>query len=1270
MAADLPRLQFVIITLDSHLAGAVAEASQLVVRQLPSIDLRVHVASDWPENPQALERCRADIATGDIIAVTQCFQDEQVTAIRDALLARRDHCDSMLVAVSAAELVRCTRMGKFDMGGAVEKTPKPWSPLGILKKLRGSRDGGRSSGERQMTALKAMPKLLRFIPGPAQDVRVYLLSIQYWLAGTSENIANLILLHVEKYADGPRKVLRAQVKSEAPRSYPEVGLWHPAVKAEHHITESLAALPPATSLPSRGGAGTIGVLLGRSYLLADNVAHYTAMVQAFETRGLRTIPAFASALDARPAIERFFTDASGTTTVDAVVSLTGFSLVGGPAYNDSVAAQAALAALDVPYFCLQTLEFQSTAEWQEDARGLNALQATLQVAIPELDGAIGPTVFAGKSSKAKGGEQGESLPVPERVETVADRVAQVVRMRRTSRAQRKVAVVLFNFPPNAGNTGSAAYLDCFHSLHNTMVAMRDAGYTVTVPETVDELRDAIIQGNREQYGSVASVFAHVQTDDHLRRERWLPQIEAAWGAAPGKQFSDGTGIQILGAEFGNVFVGVQPSFGWEGDPMRLLFEGGFAPTHAFSAFYRWLREDWGANVALHFGTHGALEFMPGKQAGLTEQCWPDRLIGNLPNVYLYASNNSSEGTLAKRRGGATTLVSYLTPSVSAAGLYKGLVDLKATFDRWRATDHRTSEAERVSLVALLQEQACALELATVSPAWSVDDAVMIEGVRRKLLEVEQALIPVGLHVVGNTPSLEERADMLLAIANVGRPEADIVPFGVSLVSAARSALAPESIEIAARDIILAMVTAGDVATGLREAERAGIAPMSLAPTLEGLLALDRMLAVDSEIPGMLRALDGRYLTAAPAADLVRNATVLPTGRNLYGFDPYKVPSPYALKEGTARAEQLIARHVGDGNAFPETVAFVLWGTDNMKSEGTQLAQVLALMGVVPRFDGVGRLCGARLLTLEQLGRPRVDVVASLSGIFRDLLPLQVKLLAEAALLCANADEPAERNFIRKHALAAMCEDGVDMETAALRVFGNSEGTYGSNVNLLLETGRWEDEDQLADMFVQRKGFAYGADGKCRAGQKMMKRALGTASLSFQNVDSVELGATDIDQYVEALGGVNRVIEQQQQKKVACYMGDHTGREGKIRTLEEQVVLESRTRVLNPKWYEAQLVHGYEGVRNIAGHVATTVGWSSTTGSIPGWVYGDMAQTFVLDAEMRDRLASLNPSAAAGMATKLLEANDRGYWSPDSATLDALRDAAAELEDRLEGVMAR
>jgi magnesium chelatase subunit H len=329
---------------------------------------------------------------------------------------------------------------------------------------------------------------------------------------------------------------------------------------------------------------------------------------------------------------------------------------------------------------------------------------------------------------------------------------------------------------------------------------------------------------------------------------------------------------------------------------------------------------------------------------------------------------------------------------------------------------------------------------------------------------------------------------------------------------------------------------------------------------------------------------------------------------------------------------------------------------------------MALLGAVPRFDDVGRLCGARLVSLAQLGRPRVDVVITLSGIFRDLLPLQTRLLAEAALLAAQADEPESENFVRKHTLAHMQEFGCDLPTAALRVFGNADGAYGSNVNLLIDTGRWEQEDELAEQFVRRKCFAYGVGAPPAAQAALMQRALAGAAVSFQNLDSVELGTTDIDQYVESLGGMNRVITRSRGEKPAVYVGDHTGPTGKIRTLEEQVALETRTRLLNPKWFEAQLKYGYEGVRNLAGHVSTTFGWSATGSSVPQWVYTEVTETFVLDPAMRERLAALNPSAAAGMAQRLLEANDRGYWQPDDATLDALRRASADLEDRLEGVV--
>ncbi len=1262
-------VRFVIVTLDAHLADAFERARTALQRDMPGLHIAMHVAADWASEPGSAERARADIAQANFIACTQLFQEEYAKEVLAAVQARRAEADAVLCALCTPELVKCTRLGKFDMSG--DKAPSKFSPISLLKKLRGSRDDGKSSGERQMKALRTLPSILKFVPGTAQDVRAYLLLLQYWLAGSDSNIEQMVRYLIDRYAAGPRVALKGALAPREPEQYPEVGVWHPALKGRG-ISEE------ARDLPTRGTQGTVGVLVGRSYLLADNTAHYAAVITALEARGLRVIPAYASALDARPAIDRYFKDRSGRPLIDAMINLTGFSLVGGPAYNDSAAAQVVLETLDVPYISLQTLEFQTIDEWRADARGLNPLQATLQVAIPELDGAIVPTVFGGKSRAQDGKAAAASEPIPERVERVAERVSRLVALRRTPRAERKLAIILFNFPPNAGNTGSAAYLAVFPSLQRTLAALKEQGYRVDLPSSADELRELITQGNREQYGAPANVHTRIPTDDHVRREKYLAEIERTWGPAPGKQLTDGQSLFVMGIQLGNVFIGVQPSFGWEGDPMRLLFEGNFSPTHAFSAFYRWLAEDYQADAVLHFGTHGALEFMPGKQAGLDDRCWPDRLIGDLPNVYLYASNNSSEGTLAKRRGNAT-LVSYLTPPITNAGLYKGLLELKATLDRWRQLDKSQAD-EAATLRALVQQQAAAVELAQAEPAWTADETdARVASLRERLLELEYALIPLGLHVVGEGMSAEARADVQLEIARGGRPELELMPLDEAIAGPDATPDARRTAMQVARVGVERLVEgqgSGEAMRALRSAAReAGVRlhdERAVERHVEFMQTLEPLLKEDNEIPGVLRALDARYLPPAPGGDLLRMPAVLPTGRNVYGFDPYRVPSAMAMLEGRARAEGLLQRHVADHGALPETVAVVLWGTDNMKSEGAPLAQVMALMGVAPRFDSVGRLAGARLVPLAQLGRPRVDVVITLSGIFRDLLPLQVKLLAEAAQLCAEADEDPSQNFIRKHALATMQETGCDLATAALRVFSNADGAYGSNVNLLVETGQWENEDQLADQFVQRKSFAYGVNGRPTAQPALMKRVLATAEVSFQGLDSVDLGATDIDQYVESLGGVTRVIAQQRGGETpSVYLGDYSGATGKVRTLEEQVELESRTKLLNPKWYEGQLAYGYEGARNLTGHLVTTLGWSATGGAkaVPQWVYGEVSKTFMEDKSMRDRLAELNPNAALGMAQRLLEATDRGYWSPDESTLDALRDAAAELEDRLEGVYA-
>jgi magnesium chelatase subunit H len=1222
-AVDSTPIRVVIVTMDSHLSSATLRAAGRLAGEMPGLRLAIHAADEWGNDPAALGRCCDEIARADIIVATMLFMEDHFNPLLAALRARREHCDAMICAMSAAEVVRMTRIGRFSMEG------KQSAPLALLKRLRGANKNSRTAGADQMRMLRRIPRLLRFIPGTAQDVRAYFLTLQYWLAGSEENIANMVRFLVRRYAGGARAGLRSPVKVAAPVDYPEVGLYHPRLPTRFS--------DDARHLPSAGENGTVGLLLLRSYLLAGNCGHYDGVIAALEARGLRVIPAFAAGLDARPAIDKFFTH-DGIARIDALVSLTGFSLVGGPAYNDSKAAEDTLAALDVPYVAAHPVEFQTLEQWEGSERGLLPVESTIMVAIPELDGATGPMVFGGRSQST--GSAKDMVVHAERAAMLSARIAKLIAMRRVSRAERKIGVVLFNFPPNAGNIGTAAFLSVFESLYLTLQSLQRSGYTIDLPASPAELRNRIIEGNAAKHGATSNVHKRIPAHEHVRRERYLKEIEAHWGPAPGKQQSDGASIFVLGERFGNVFVGIQPAFGFEGDPMRLLFDKGFAPTHAFSAFYRFLRDDFGAHAVLHFGTHGALEFMPGKQSGMSGTCWPDRLIGDMPSLYLYASNNPSEGTIAKRRIGAT-LISYLTPPIGRAGLYRGLIDLKSSIETWRTPEH--DAAQRESLCSLIQSQAAALDLAKLEPAWGAQADACIAKLGAQILELEHTLIPHGLHVVGKLPSATERVDFLLAMAEAAN-SAD--PAQRIAVHALVDGHSPEQ----------ALAQAGLIASE---------ANLSLLRELE---KANQVLANNNEIDAIVRALDGGFLRPAPGGDLVRTPAVLPTGRNLHGFDPFRIPSTFAVMQGALQARQLIERHMAGGNPFPESVALVLWGTDNLKTEGGPIGQALALMGARPRFDAYGRIAGATLIPLDELARPRIDVIVTLSGIFRDLLPLQIKLLAESAFLAASADEPLERNFVRKHALSYQTKHDCDLETAALRVYGNAESTYGSNVNHLIENGRWDAEDELAETYTRRKGFAYGRTGRPVQHTKLLASVLADVDLSYQNLDSVELGVTTVDTYFDTLGGINSAVRRAKGGTATpVYIADQTSGAGTVRTLSEQVALETRTRTLNPKWYEGMLEHGYEGVRQIEAHVTNTMGWSATTGQVQPWVYQQITQTFILDPEMRARLAKLNPTASTKVANRLLEASERKYWQPDEKMLAALRSAGEELEDRLEGI---
>ncbi|WP_296418304.1 cobaltochelatase subunit CobN [Pseudooctadecabacter sp.] len=1164
----------VIVTLDQHTAGPIARLAPKMAAEFPGLTVEVFASAEWEANPAAKDAAVKAVGQADIIVGNLVFLEDQLNAIVPAMQARRDDLDAFVGVIADPAIVQMTKMGDLDMS-------KPASgPMALLKKLRGAKSHDSASGAKKMKMLRRLPKILRLIPGKAQDLRTWFLCMQYWLGGSDENIEQMLRMLLARYATRHEW---GGITVEAPRDYPETGLYHPDLPAEGIVTD-------LSELPETDGP-KVGLLMLRSYILAGDTAHYDAVIRAFEAKGLQPVPAFAGGLDGRPAMDAYFDG------VDAMVSLTGFSLVGGPAYNDNDAAIEALTRLDVPYVNAQPLEFQTLGQWAEGKQGLGPVETTMLVALPEIDGAMSPTVFAGRhgpegcagcAHRCQAKEKAMA-PCHERIDSLAEKVQRLAHLHRAANADKKVAVVLFGFPPNAGAVGTAAYLSVFESLFNTLTRMKADGYDVEVPATVDDLRAAILQGNAAQYGQEANVAAHVSADHIVANTPPLAEIESVWGPAPGKVQSDGRGVFVLGAHFGNVFVGVQPTFGYEGDPMRLLFEEGFAPTHAFAQFYLWLRNTYCADAVLHFGMHGALEFMPGKQAGLGARDWPDRLMGEMPNVYLYAANNPSEATLAKRRSGAVT-VTHLTPPLQSAGLYKGLAELKDSLTRWRGLP--AGDPDAAALEELIAAQAEAVDMGGVAP-----DALWLT-----LLETEDALITDGLHIVGRTMADADAEAMLN---------------------------------------LMSFETAPDRADAKR-----------------------RMLA-SGELDGLMKALSARYVAPVPGGDVIRSPEILPTGRNIHAFDPFRMPTAFAMQDGVRQAELLLETHA----SVPRTVALVLWGSDNIKSDGVPIAQALGLLGAKPRFDYYGRLSGADLIPLEELGRPRVDVIMTLSGIFRDLLPLQTRMLAEAAFKAAVADEPLDQNYVRAHALAYANEMGCSMEEAALRVFSNAEGAYGSNVNSLVDSSAFEGEDELADAYEARKSFAYGMDGKPTKNANLLQAALKDVDVAYQNLESVELGVTTVDHYFDTLGGIARAVKRAKGEDAAVYIGDQTRGAAKVRTLKDQVALETRSRALNPRFFEALLEHGHEGVRQIEAHITNTLGWSATTGQVEPWVYQKLSETFVLDAEMRERLAALNPQASVRMASRLLEASDRAYWSPDEDTLAGLQDAADALEDRLEGIAA-
>jgi magnesium chelatase subunit H len=649
-------------------------------------------AHNCMQPPDAEWPAEGDVAESDIVFVLHVTDGEQAALITSALERHRTRVRAVIVINSMGGLMRLTRVGRLDLSSHAGRAGKAAQVLWKLSSWMKSYTSGRASHgprrpERYLRLLSQAPALMRFVPsvGALADAKHYCTLFCYFLQPTPANIEAMILQAITHSIPGHKRL-----RTPAPERMPSTGIYHPDAPSLFEAFDIYRGWYDRDGIRLQP-ENTIGVLLLRPQVISGARRHYDYLIRALEAEGLAVIPVVTSLMDNREACERYLMDrATGRPRVSQLLSLAGFSFVGGPARNDSQAAVEYLKGWKVPLRSAVSLEQQGIESWADSMIGLNPLQTAMQVAIPEVDGATEPFVFGGLPA---GGD--EPQPLEERCKRLAARVARWNRLARLPAAQQRLAFLVYCFPPNRGNLGTAADLDVFESLLGILRRLRDEGHAVEPPQSAEALRDAVASGC-ERFAAA----------DYYRLCPWVGEIEAEWGAAPGRVNARGQHILITGARFGNVFIAVQPTFGYEGDPMRLLMAKGGTPHHGFMGLYTWLEHVYRADALVHVGTHGALEFMPGKQAGLSGRCWPDRLIGNLPNLYIYSVNNPAEGSIAKRRSYAS-LVSYLTPPMECAGLYKDLASLKELIAAYRQC---RDEEQRERLFPAIEDMARALKL--------------------------------------------------------------------------------------------------------------------------------------------------------------------------------------------------------------------------------------------------------------------------------------------------------------------------------------------------------------------------------------------------------------------------------------------------------------------------------------------------------------------------------------------------------------------------------
>ncbi len=1173
-----------------------------------------HVAAQEEQLSQAIMRA-------DIVFISLINDRDQADWLAAQL--KRSRAKHVFAYESMPEVMSLTQVGDYRIDPSKSSAlPKPMQAL--LRLITKGRDEDTLYAYTKLT--KAAVKLLPLMPAKLSDFRTWLTVNIYWNQPDAANLTQMIRLLL-------RDCLGQKVSVAAPQMVPSMGCFHPDAD---ELFDSPAAYQrwALKTRRYRRGQPTVALLVFRKHLLQAQT-YPNDLIRALEDKGLAVLPIFVSGIETHVVLREWVAHEK----VDFLISTMGFAVVGGPAGSTRPGAHREtasqlLGALDIPYMIAQPLQMQSLAEWRQN--GIAPMQAVIMYDLPEMDGSIAPIVIGAI-------EDQKIVTVPDRIERVATIAFRWARLRRKPASERRVALVVYNYPPGLGRLGTAALLNVPATLHAVVSRMREEGYVVdNAPGSVNEFAkrlSSMENGQGERVDVAIAQLRNVVSDTVLRR------VDDKWGAAPGDLAPSGRdAIRLDGMMLGNVFVGVQPPLGVPGDPMRMLFDRAYAPHHQYLAFYRYLIDIWQADVIVHVGMHGTAEWLPGLQLGLTGECWPDIIMGDVPQLYIYPLNNPAEAAIAKRRGGAA-VISHLIPPYARAGLYKQLSQVRSELGRGGKVDVITSLIPELPM----------------APAES--ESVYRERVTTYIDKLEQRLILDGLHVLGGRVSRERSQALVESALDIGRGGAEGL-YRTLLEIGVDGASIPAVRTDFVHKVVMERMNVDEFWQNYFNQPAPAHVREMVTQGREILVGIEESA---DEIDVLMHGLAGGYILPGHGADPIRaGAGALPSGRNIHGIDPWRLPSDAALARGQAMAEQLIRTHYKEHGGAPKTVALTLWALDTIKSEGESIGVLLGLVGAQPVRDGQGKIYRYELIPLAKLGRARVDVVLDISSIFRDNFQMHLDLIDELFVRAAKSGEPAELNPIVAH-VAAMQQAGQSFESATARIFTQPPGEYGTGVDMVVDESQWDERADLASVYVQRSGYAYGGRRAGKAAHATYRQLLGTVEHVFQAIDSVEYGLTDMQHYYGHSGAVQLAASFESGRKVnLSYAETFTG-QTTITSAKQLVNVEARTKILNPRWYEPLLTQGYAGATEIANRFTNVMGWGAVGDSVENWVYDGMAQTFIFDADVHRRFVAANPHAAKAAVQRLLEANGRGLWQSDESTIAKLQQMYADLEDKLEGV---